>query len=304
MRKLSKFFNRLFCHDKWVIGVSSMNYSDLIEEGKITTPINWLEAKFGEYIADPFIFKYQQDYYLFYELFSYIAGDAKIAVTKIVKKNQQWQMQTSQIILDEPFHQSYPFVFEFEDKIYCIPEQSEGNCVKLFQATEFPYQWQLKSVLIEGFPIVDPTIFQHHGLWWLLATKANGEQDSHLYAWYADNLEGPWLMHKNNPIKIGFGETRPAGNPFKIDSGFYRPVQGFKQRYGDSLLIYKINELSIESFNETIALDLAPFKEYPYGLHHISINSEVAVFDAKRYANLFEIAIKFIGIIIRKLRKR
>lgn len=303
MEKIKAIYQRLFHHDKWVIGVSSMEYSDLIEQGEITSPISWLEGKFGQYIADPFVFKYQNEYYLFYELFHYIAGDAQIAVSRLIKENNYWIMAESQVILDEPFHQSYPYIFSENDQIYCLPEQSEANCVKLYQAVDFPLKWELKSILIDDFPVVDPTLFKHQGIWWLLATKGGGEQDSHLYAWYADSITGPWSGHQHNPVKTGFGQTRPAGAPFKLESGFYRPVQGFKRRYGDGLLIYKIEELSKSSFKESQVLDIQPFNSYPHGLHHLSLDSGVAVFDAKRYASLVEVVIKLMGIILRKVTR-
>ncbi len=303
MERIKALYQRLFCHDKWVIGIGAMDYATLIEQGKITPPTSWLKGGFAQYIADPFIFKYKNDYYLFYELFHYIAGDAQIIVSRLRKENDQWIMEKGQLILDEPFHQSYPYIFEEKGEIYCIPEQSEANCVKLYQATDFPLKWKMKSVLIADFPVVDPTLFQHQGQWWLLATKGGGQQDSHLYAWHADSFEGPWTPHQHNPIKEGFGQTRPAGPPFMLKSDLYRPVQGFKKRYGDGLLIYKIEELTPSSFKEKLVLDLKPFKSYPYGLHHLSINSGIAVFDAKGYASVFEVIIKFIGIVLRRLRK-
>ena len=302
MEKIKAIFQRLFLHDKWAIGISEMDYAQLIEQAKITPPTSWLEGKFGQYIADPFIFKYNNDYYLFYELFRYITGDAKIAVSRLTKENNQWVMADNQLILDKPFHQSYPYIFTENDKIYCLPEQSEAGCVKLYQAIDFPLKWKLIATLIENFPVVDPTLFLHQGQWWLLATKGGGQQDSHLYAWYADSLEGPWTPHQHNPVKTGFGQTRPAGTAFKLKSGLYRPVQGFKKRYGDGLLIYKIDELSPTLFKESLILDLQPFEKYPFGLHHLSISSGIAVFDGKRYASLVEVVIKFSGIILRKLK--
>lgn len=303
MNTIKKLFNRLFLHDKWAVGLIELDYAAIIREQKLPSITTWLEAKTGEYIADPFIYKYQDEYFLFYELFTYIKGDADIAVCRLIEQDGQWQMQGEKVILAEPFHQSYPYLFEYEGEIYCTPEQSEGNRVKLYKALDFPYQWQDCGSLIEDFPVVDPSIFKYQDKWWLLASKGSGEQDNSLYLWTSDNPLSGWKRTQDQAIKTGLGQCRPAGTPFEVEGKLYRPIQAFKQRYGDGLLIGEIKHLSAQGFDEEIVFEISPDAAYPHGLHHLSLSGTKAVVDGKRYANLWEVGLKLLGILLRKLRK-
>ena len=68
--------------------------------------------------------------------------------------------------------------------------------------------------MIDGLPIVDPTLFKHEGRYWLLFTLQDdgawGNQK--LYAYHAPALDAPWVPHALNPVKCDIGATRPAGN--------------------------------------------------------------------------------------------
>ena len=195
-------------------------------------------------------------------------------------------------------------MFSFKDTVYCLPEQAESNSLRLYRATDFPSTWVLDGVLIDNFPVVDPTIFRHNGYWWLLATRWHGQEDSHLYAWYSEDLHGPWRPHDQNPIKTGLGKVRPAGPVFTVGNHLYRPVQGFLKRYGDGgLLIEKIFDLSPSIFREETVAHIKPFAEYPRGLHHVCMGKNLAVVDGNRFAGPLEIVLKRLGILRRKLSR-
>jgi len=302
MRLFHHTFNRLFQHDKWAIAVVKADPEQL-NQGILPSPIQWLTPRFGQYMADPFLFRHNDKDYLLYELFTFASGTGKNVIAELVKReNGQYHLRSEQIICDEPFHQSYPFVFSSKENIYCIPEQSESNSLRLYRATDFPKTWMLDTVLIDNFPVVDPTIFQHKGRWWLLATSGrDGQQDSHLYAWHSKDLRGSWHPHMLNPIQIGHGKVRPAGPAYSLGNELYRPVQFLAKRYGDGgLLIKKVLELSPSTFCEQTVARIKPFQEYPRGLHHLCMGTNLAVVDGNRYASPVEVLIKCLGILRKK----
>ncbi len=301
MKSISHIIDRLLHHDKWAIGLVQKLNSEQLAQGDIPAPVQWIAPRFGQYIADPFLFTHNDTNYLLYELFTYLAGHGKIAIAELVQdESGRYRLHNEQFIIDEPFHQSYPFIFSFNGDIYCLPEQAESNSLRLYRATDFPSTWVLDAILIDNFPVVDPTLFRHDGRWWLFATRGNGQQDSHLYAWYSENLHGPWQTHVQNPIKTGMGKVRPAGPVFTVGDHLYRPVQGFSKRYGDSLLIEKILELSPSTFCEEIVANIRPFSEYPQGLHHLCMGRNLAVVDGNRFAGPLEVVNKRLGILRRK----
>ena len=54
-----------------------------------------------------------------------------------------------QTALEREYHLSYPFVFEWEDDVYLIPESTASKRVELYRAESFPDRWSLAGVLLE-----------------------------------------------------------------------------------------------------------------------------------------------------------
>ena len=54
-----------------------------------------------------------------------------------------------QVVLDEPFHLSYPYVFEFEGEHYMVPESHQDRSLRLYRAVDFPTRWEHACNLIE-----------------------------------------------------------------------------------------------------------------------------------------------------------
>lgn len=61
------------------------------------------------------------------------------------------------LALDEPWHLSYPFVFEHGGQMYMVPEGSKSGALRLYKATKFPLDWAQEQVLIPE-PLVDPSL--------------------------------------------------------------------------------------------------------------------------------------------------
>ena len=77
----------------------------------------------------------------------------------------KWRYQ--QIVLAEPFHLSYPYVFEWMNDYYLVPESYQAGAIRLYRAAQFPFQWTFLGEILTGPYFADTSIFQHQGLWWL-----------------------------------------------------------------------------------------------------------------------------------------
>ncbi len=64
------------------------------------------------------------------------------------KDGLSWTYQ--HIVLAEPFHLSYPYVFEWENNYYMIPEANSTESIRLYRATNFPRQWEHVTELRRG----------------------------------------------------------------------------------------------------------------------------------------------------------
>jgi len=78
----------------------------------------------------------------------------------------RWDYQRS--VLAEPFHLSYPHVFEWNSDFYMIPESYQAGAVRLYRAEEFPFRWGFVANLLEGPVFLDSSVFRHDGRWWML----------------------------------------------------------------------------------------------------------------------------------------
>ncbi|MCD8025717.1 MAG: hypothetical protein LUF33_01970 [Clostridiales bacterium] len=75
--------------------------------------------------ADPFLFEYEDDTYLFAEYFSYKLRRGIIVCSKYDKLKDKFDKYKE--IISEAYHLSYPFVFKYNDEIYMMPEANESK---------------------------------------------------------------------------------------------------------------------------------------------------------------------------------
>src|SRR5690606_5385751 len=104
-----------------------------------------------------------------------------------------------------------------------------------------------------------------------------------LYAWYADELTGPWMPHAGNPIKDDISSARPAGKPFFVDGELYRPAQDSSHTYGGSVVIHRVTKLTPEEFHEEAVMVVPPRGRYTKGLHTIVPVGDLILIDGKRH---------------------
>src|SRR3989337_2786454 len=100
-----------------------------------------------------------------------------------------WRYQ--QIVLAEPFHLSYPHVFEWGGDVYMIPESHQVRSVRLYRASPFPIRWSLVSSLLDGAVFSDSSIVRFGDKWWLF-TETSPDKFDTLQLYYANDLLGPW----------------------------------------------------------------------------------------------------------------
>jgi hypothetical protein len=102
-------------------------------------------------------------------------------------------------MLETKGHLSYPFVIEQDGRILVVPEQADSGRVELYALSLENEALVPVSVLLEE-PLVDPTLFQHQGRWWLIGTKSP-LTNTELFAFFSERLDGPFTAHPQNPVK-------------------------------------------------------------------------------------------------------
>ena len=126
-----------------------------------------IKSKIDEWYADPFPLEFCGHYYIFAERMNKWRGRGSISFCEVYPDETHSEFKE---ILLEPFHLSYPNIFEYHNEIYMIPESGMNNDIRLYKATTFPYKWMIVDVIAEGHNYVDTSIIKRENNNFLLVT--------------------------------------------------------------------------------------------------------------------------------------
>lgn len=280
-RRIAFHLNDLFRQEDWNVGYCNCPIEDFVSaKENEELEIHWFKKpRKNCYFADPFIIKTEKDTYIFFEWYSYSKGKADLAVARKSEDFKQYH-----ILTNFKEHRSYPYVFSHEGTIYCMPEANQTNQVCLYRFNEEKLTVEKDCVLLDGFPIVDATLYHHENKWFMFLVNQK-KSHSHLEIYYSDNLKGPYLPHHNNPVMIDCSKARPAGKIFSCDGRIIRPSQNSTSHYGESLILEEIEILSEKQFSTIPFKIIEPIEnsDYGKGIHTINGDDNITVFDGKRF---------------------
>lgn len=217
-----------------------------------------LQPPHDRYWADPFVVERDGRYYVYIEEKLYAAGRGRIACLTMAEDGQ---VLDQQVVLEAPYHLSYPFVFEHQGEIYLLPESAQHRTLDLYRCARFPDRWEPVGTLMRDVYAVDATLLEHAGKWWLFANlKAEGGSSwDRLHLFSADSpLAGNWTPHPSNPIVDDVSSARPAGRIFRRGPDLIRPSQDCSRRYGYAVKFNRILTLDEHSYRETTESALIP----------------------------------------------
>lgn len=226
-------------------------------------------------VADPFLFKNRDIYYLFfeYEYHKYLKKGADLALATS-KNGLDWVFQ--QKILQEPFHQSFPYVFKIDEDFYMLPESYQSNQIRLYKAESFPIKWALDTILFEGLALVDTVFLNINETYYWFTTNL---KTSELLLFYSDGLKGKWEEHPCSPISKSNKKNRNGGPIINENNIFYRIAQDGTYSYGDGLNLYKISEINKSTYIEIPIKEPLFYKDKGIikdAIHHLCILNEGA----------------------------
>jgi len=221
----------------------------------------------ADFVADPFMVYENQHWYMFFEVLNAQTGQGDIGLASS-KDGFRWTYR--QIVLDEPFHLSYPYVFKWKGEYYMIPESYRAKSIRLYKAINFPTKWLLVKTLLEGANYKDSSIFRFNNIWWLFTSTRN----DNLKLCYANKLEGPWIEHPNNPIIDGDANiARSAGRVLVLGDQIIRYAQDDDPYYGNQVRAFHVTRLTVTNYEEE-EVDESPIlipngSVWDIGMHHI-----------------------------------
>lgn len=244
---------RRYTTEKWTllydVGPASDEFSSFIA----------LDAPPDRFWADPFVVHRKGRTVVFFENASVATGIGHISV---IEMNADGEFGPPADVLQRPYHLSYPFVFEWNDELYMIPESAENESIELYRCMDFPGQWEYVRHLMANVEAYDATLLRHDGLWWMFANIREHEGAStwdELCLFYAeDPVASQWTPHPMNPIVSDTRFARPAGRIFPDSGRLLRPSQNSTFRYGYALNIMEILELTTSRYAERLLKSYEP----------------------------------------------
>jgi len=279
--EIGRRFHDFFCHMDWNIGIVKEPISVFLEpEAKPT--VRWFPSVGrGRYLADPFGIVNEGRAYVLCEEFDYQSYKGVIAQIPLSEDGSPAARRTA---IEMPFHMSYPYLFEWQGAIYCVPETYQAQEISLYKAGGFPDSWEKVATLVPNFAGVDPTVFTHQGRWWIACTDQRWGANSGLFLFHAPAPSGPWRPHLQNPVKKGLKGTRPAGTPFVHKGQLFRPAMDSSRTYGERIMLNRVKRLTPTDFEEELGGVIEPFENgrYRYGIHTVSAVGSWTLVDGLR----------------------
>lgn len=223
------------------------------------------------FTADPFMLCVGETWYLFFEVMNARSGKGEIALATSAD-GLSWRYR--EMVLVEPFHVAYPYVFSWRGEHYLIPEARSAG-VRLYRARSFPTGWVLEATLLDGEGFVDASICRWRDAWYLFAARAEDEPATALHLYVAEDPTGPWREHPASPLRRDDPRlSRPAGRLIPVDQGVLRFAQDGEPHYGSGVRAVLIDRLTPDKYSEH-ELSVSPVLEASgrgwngSGMHHV-----------------------------------
>lgn len=201
------------------------------------------------YVADPFMLREADRWYMFFEVWDRAARRGKIGLA-VSRDDPPLHWEYQGIVLDETFHLSYPYVFEWAGGRYMTPD-SKSRAVRLYKAARFPREWVFVGTLLREGRFRDPSPVYFENRWWLFTETNPRPTFDTLRLFVSDSLLGPWREHPRSPIVQGNARTaRPGGRVAVADGRLFRFAQDCVPQYGTAVRAFEITRLSEADYEE------------------------------------------------------
>ena len=272
---LDKFYIK-----NWVIGICKHDEKITIHSKTIPVKFHWIRhPDFNTFYADPFIYHGKDGaLYLFCEELS---RNNFIGTITCLKLDSEFNIIQKNVLLKSNLHYSYPFLIEYNSKLFVIPENSSSNKLIAYEFDEVNLSLTNQIEILDT-NLYDCTFLEHDSKFWLFGYKGNDKTNGELHVYYSSELFGVYVPHPSNPVKYGLDACRPAGSFIKIKDNIYRPSQNNAKRYGNSISMNKISLLNELEFKEEFCFELnsSKFLDGYERLHTINFSGEYMVVDA------------------------
>ena len=241
--RIYRCYKRLLWVDSYAVAYRFLPSREL-PLGKCKPGYRLLKPGWNYWCADPFPFHHDGEWYIFVEIFYLHHSKACLGYYKLSAPEKVY------VILDEPFHLSYPNVFAWDKEIYMIPETHNAKELRLYRATKFPDCWELDTVLLRDIDLADTSLYFHDGCL-MMETMEDVYGNARVYRNRLYQLDMQNRVVQEIPTGHSqYIDRRPAGNFFRVGNEVYHALQNCDRCYGEYMHIAKVSSFTNEGLQE------------------------------------------------------
>jgi hypothetical protein len=216
--------------------------TSLLDDNK--KPFTVIKDSARYWTADPFLFKHNGEYYLFFEMFDRLKRKGLIGYRKL----ENGSAEEMNIVYEGEGHLSYPFIYEENGVIFIIPESMAQNELFRLRCLRFPDRWK-KELIHADDRLVDTTRFVFDDREYFFSQRVIRDNTfNRLDLFYIK--DGIFCEAASNPQKLDFETSRCAGAVFSYGEDYIRPSQDCSQSYGEKLIFSRIVKLKESEYLE------------------------------------------------------
>ncbi|MBL8298378.1 MAG: hypothetical protein JNN30_08535 [Rhodanobacteraceae bacterium] len=287
-RGVRRHLGRPFLREHWHIAVRRA--AQPLDPARPTPgSLRRLRPPRGWFWADPAPWRHEGRDFVLVEAYDYATGRGEIQALEL---DGQLDVAATHTVLRQPHHLSYPHLLHWQGRTFLVVESALAGRVDLWNCEHFPNRWTHSVTLLHGWRMVDPTLFERDGRWWMFACVAEtpfddeGREWNELFLFHAPSPAGPWQPHAQNPVCTDVRRARPAGPVFEHTGRLIRPGQDCAAEYGRAIVFHEIVTLTPDQYQErplgVLEPDWAPGLR---GCHTYARHADLDVLDGKYLAS-------------------
>lgn len=270
-----EYLKNKFSIETYNVGVVLKPLADVLNSGICKGDIHWVRHNYKDrFFADPFLYNEDEAYY-YILCEEFIFWEEKGKITLLTVEKNSFNLVSRRVIIEEPYHLSFPFC-EFKGDSITPEASASGKIVKYFVNEKLNITGKTVIAdegLIDGSYITDET-----GTTWLFASKTkNPLKDVYSYR----EVNGKFVPSPVDVICSDERVSRSAGRFFRFEGNLYRPVQDCEGRYGRQTIIMHVQSFGETGYEASEVVPLNSFENPPYkeSMHTFNVYENCIIVD-------------------------